>query len=390
MKKILKLILCLAIVAVLAIDSPTVHADQRSDLQNQIDQNNAMRSRFNKQAASLSNQIAIFDSQIKDAELQIQRTQDSIAANQVEIERLQGEINQKQAELDIQKENLYETMRVMYESPQQSTVEIVVGSNSLSEVVDRAQYIEALNYRIETTVNVITQLKADLENERNAQEKKKKDSEILLVEQQNYKKSLDDQRVAREQLLVETKGQESEYQRRVSELTKIFNEIYNSSRGAPVGSQLLSDIDGSWYYNQRDYPGVSLAPGAPLSLFGCLITSIAMVATKLGHNINPPGVVEASYFTDNGSWIGFSRNIGISVGASQPINWDTINSELNQGHPVIVSVYVGGTRYNSDGSNHFIVIKAISNDKYLIHDPYWRNSSYDEGNVMSMKIVRPN
>jgi uncharacterized protein YvpB len=119
---------------------------------------------------------------------------------------------------------------------------------------------------------------------------------------------------------------------------------------------------------------------------GCLITSIAMIATYYGHSITPPGVVAKSSFDYSGSYQG-SSGIGVSVGSSVRVNWDTINSEINQGHPVIVSVKVSGPVYNSDGSNHFIVIKGFSGGKYLIHDPYWRTSSYDKDEVISMKIV---
>lgn len=182
------------------------------ELQRQINENRTNLSQKSKEVNNLKNQIDIMTAQIKDTELQISYTQANIDKVQAEIDILVDQIEQKEEELKVQKENLYETMRVMYESPQDSTVEIIIGSNSLSELVDRAQYIEALEYQIEITINKIMQIKADLETKRNEQEKKRQELTDLLRQHQDYLNGLSVQKTAKDDLLSKTKGEEASYQ----------------------------------------------------------------------------------------------------------------------------------------------------------------------------------
>jgi len=371
---------------------------EKSILMQNIQKNREYIAQKKKEAEDLRQAISQINSDIAATQAKINRTQSQIDKTNSEINDLNSQIAQKENELAIEQKNQDEAIRVMYEVANKNTLEILGGSENLSEVVTYGSYLEALEIKIEKTISAITQLEKDLERQKTELAHRKKDLEVYKAQEEANKNVLNQQLAQKNSLANATNLEIQDYlsktaamQKRVADLQKLLDEIYNrGGKGAPVGSQLISSIDSSWYYNQNNYPDVYLGnSGLSVKQAGCLITSIAMVATKYGHYITPPGVVVASYFTDDGGWIGFKQSIGISVGPSQPINWDRVNSELNQGHPVIVSVYVGGPRYNADGSNHFIVITGSSNGKYLIHDPYWTNSSYNISDVISMKIVTP-
>jgi len=182
-----------------------------NNLQKEINENRSELTQKSRDVNSLQNQISILGGQIKDTELQISLTQANIDITQAEIDQLISQIEQKEYELSIQKENLSETLRAMYETPQQSTLEIIVGSNSLSDIMNRTQYTEALQNRIDITMNVILQIKAELENKRNEQEKKKQELSSLLEQQKNYRKGLAEQKAAKDDLLYKTKGEEANY-----------------------------------------------------------------------------------------------------------------------------------------------------------------------------------
>lgn len=178
-----------------------------------------------KEAQSLRNEVAVLDAGIAQIEAQIAITNNSIETTQKEIETTQAQIDQKEKELAFQKENLFETMRVMYETPQQSTVEIVIGSNSLSEVVDRAQYVEALQYQIETTMNVIIQLKSELENKRNDLEKQKASLSDLKSQQQAQKRGLDSQKNQKNAMLASAVDAQKAYEQKVAEARRSLDEL---------------------------------------------------------------------------------------------------------------------------------------------------------------------
>jgi len=240
MKKIIILVILLASAANFQV--LRVSADQLDDLraqQNQRSQElNAAQQAADqkmKEAQGLKNEIAVLDASIGQIEAAIAITNNNIEQTQTQIEDTQRQINQKEQELAVQKENLYETMRVMYETPQQSTVEIVVGSNSLSEVVDRAQYIEALNYKIEMTINVIKQLKADLESKRNELEQKKQTLSDLKKQQQAQVRGLNDQKSQKATMMSQAVDAQKAFEQKAAEARTSLSQL-NAQINALLGN----------------------------------------------------------------------------------------------------------------------------------------------------------
>lgn len=193
-----------------------------------------------REAQGLKNEIAVLDASIAQIEASIAQTNFDIEQTSQQIDEIQKQIDQKQTELTIQKENLYETMRVMYESPQESTVEIIIGSNSLSEVVDRAQYIESLEYQIETTINVIMQLKAELENKRNELEQKKQSLSDLKAQQQAQKRGLDSQKAQKDSMLRQAVDAQKVYEQKAAEARASLNQLNSRITSLTRGENRIS------------------------------------------------------------------------------------------------------------------------------------------------------
>jgi len=209
-----------------------------------------------KEAQGLKNEIAVLDAGILQIEAQIAITNNNIENTQREIENTEAQIAQKEQELAVQKENLFETMRVMYETPQQSTVEIIVGSNSLSEVVDRAQYIESLNYQIENTINIILQLKAELETKRNELEKQKQSLSDLKSQQVAQKRGLDSQKSQKDTLLKSTTDAQKAYEQKAAEARASLEQL-NAQINKLLGSNRVS----YGYVNQGEIIGYEGSTG---------------------------------------------------------------------------------------------------------------------------------
>lgn len=200
-----------------------------------------------QEAQSLRSEIAVLDAGIAQIEAAIAQTNFDIDKTQKEIEVTQTQIEEKEKELAIQKENLFEAVRVMYETPQQSTVEIIVGSNSLSEVIDRAQYIEALEYQIETTIQAIYELKSQLETKRNELEKKRQELSDLKSQQQAQKSGLDSQKSQKDSLLSSTVSAQKAYEQKIAEarssLEKLNAQIAQLAGGKRVSFGRVSQGD---------------------------------------------------------------------------------------------------------------------------------------------------
>lgn len=217
MKKIL--IFILSFMVFMSISSVANASNAEIDeIQRQIDANRSALSQKSKEVSSLKNQIAVMDGQIRDVELQISKSQAEVKKTQIEIEDLQTQITQKEADLKIQKENLFETMKTMYESGgDRSMVEIIASSNSFTDIIDQSQYLESIRTRIDETVDSIIKIKADLETKKQDQEKKKQEASDLLDQQKNMRQGLAGQKSAKDQLLTQTKGEEAAYQSKLSQ-----------------------------------------------------------------------------------------------------------------------------------------------------------------------------
>ncbi len=209
-----------------------------------------------KEAQNLKNEIAVLDASISQIEAQIAITNNDIDLTQNKIDETQAQIEQKEQELAVQKDNLHETMRVIYESPERSTAEIIIGSNSLSEIVDKAQYIEALEFQIETTINTILQLKAELENQRNELEKKKAELSDLQAQQQAQKRGLDSQKSTKATMMQSAVDAQKVYEQKAAEARASLNQLNAQIAALSRGNRVSYG-----YVNQGDIIGYEGSTG---------------------------------------------------------------------------------------------------------------------------------
>lgn len=266
-----KIFLVISFISILSFVLP-VNAQSLTDLQQQIDANKALLNKKAVEANSLQKQVDVFDAQIKDAELQISKTQIEVNQTQTEVVNLQNQIQQKETEIIKEKNNLNETVRAYYENSQSSTLEVVIGSNSLSDAIDRTQYLEAISSQLNDQVVKINKAKADLESKKTEQEKKKKQSEDLLFQQKDLKDSLDNQQTAKSQLLSQTKGQEAEYQKNLNAAWKEYEDALARSRQSNESNYIGGS--GSGYFTNPN-PSGRLTQG-----YGC--TSYAQCGNPNG------------------------------------------------------------------------------------------------------------
>ena len=117
-----------------------------------------------------------------------------------------------------------------------------------------------------------------------------------------------------------------------------------------------------------------------------------MIGKYYGNSVTPSSIASNTSNFDREGYLMVASppGTGVNVGGSQSVNWDTVDDEINNGHPVIISIYLPSVgAVNRDGSSHFIVIKGKIGNQYLMHDPIGDGRGYNISQVKSMKIVRP-
>lgn len=262
-----------------------------NEIQNQIDQQQESLNQKKKEKQSLQNQVSIMDGQIRQTELSIQATQGEIDLAQAEIEKLKTQIKQKEKELAYQKEVLNETIRVIYEETDTNFLEMLFSSDNISEVLDRTEYLGAIEGKITDTMAEMNKIKTALAKDQKEQEQKKADKEVLLAQFQATKSALDMQEANKNSLLDRTRGQESAYQAELAKIRALYNatnsELKRMEEAARGGSDAPSMAGFYWpvkgyitaYFCDPSYPFSGCHSGIDIGTYGA---SLPVAASRDG------------------------------------------------------------------------------------------------------------
>jgi len=184
------------------------------------------------QKKSLQGEVNNYNNQISSIEMQISKSNIELNRLNLEITNIESNIISAEKELNKTKNELGEIVRTMYEEGQISDIELIAKSKNFSEFVNRAEYVESIQIKIAEVVDKVTNLKKELESKKNQLENNKKTTEYLKNEQLAQKKGLDIQKSQKNDLLLLTKGNESEFQSLIKELQKEYNQIVQSIWGS--------------------------------------------------------------------------------------------------------------------------------------------------------------
>ncbi len=147
------------------------------------------------QAAGLSDTIAKLQGEIQALERQI-------VANQQKADDLRAQIVAAEAELARQKAMLGDMIKAMYLEGDITTVEMLASSKDLSDYFDKQQYQETVRNKIKATVDKVTQLKLDLNTQKETLEK-------LIADQQLIREQVNAQRAEQDRLLALNQSEQS-------------------------------------------------------------------------------------------------------------------------------------------------------------------------------------
>ncbi len=336
------------------------------------------------QISYLNNQIYLTTLNIQETERRIQGKQTELAELVVDIQDLQERLNRLESSLDHHQEVYEARVSEFYKSNRLSTWELIFGSKNITDAFLKIKYLKVLEKadrklmeQMSRTVQSYEEQKAILKNKKAQVEDVKAAIEDQKAELESRREQLSNQKAAKDALLKETQSDEQKYQELLSEAKAQLATIRALvlSRG---GASLLSDqtVCNDWgcYYNQRDSAwGAYMLGDSEYSVagYGCLVSSVAMVATHYGYTINPADIaVVHSAFVPGWGYLYFGTSANsIAVGEVQFYRQVTSLAALNEG-PLVA-------RLSLPEGTHFIVIKEkTENGDYLIHDP-WYEGAHD-------------
>ncbi len=224
-KQILILILlsisCLTPIFVSAQTDDEKMADLKAQIQAlelQATQLKGTISQTQDQANTLKNQIANLKAQVASLQTQISLTGKKISKTTIEINDTQNNIFETQTKIDKQKSTIGQLLLFIDHRDQDSLLSIILKNNDLSDYFRQTQSAMTVNTNLMSLMGDLQNTENQLTQNKNSLEGKKSDLESLKQQQNAQKASLDQVTQDKNQLLQDTKGQEAQYQKMLTEV----------------------------------------------------------------------------------------------------------------------------------------------------------------------------
>ncbi len=167
---------------------------------------------------TLENEISVVNDQVTKAEVDIEKTELTIDDLLSDIEKLESDIQTRKEEIGSKKSDLADLLVAMYKRTRKTTLEITLTEESFGMFFMQNRQLENVRGAFHNTLDKIEVLKKSLESQKLNTITKKTEVEKKKEALEQKKSSLDDQRYAKNYLLIETKENEEEFQALVKQM----------------------------------------------------------------------------------------------------------------------------------------------------------------------------
>jgi len=236
--------------------------------------------RLNLQSTTLFNQIAQYDAQIKLTTLRIEEIGARIDLIAGRIDGLKDSVESLSAVHNQRVVEEYKYYRV------DTPLLFFIFNGDLSAVLKHYTYLRRIQNEDAVILSRLTAAKDNYENQKKEQEK-------LFEQLKLQEASLANQKKAKANLLAITKNDEKRYQQLLTEANlqlAAIRRFVSGQGGASILQNQTVCNDWGCYYNQRDSQWGNIGLGGSkysVAEYGCLVSSVAMVASHYGKNIKP-------------------------------------------------------------------------------------------------------
>jgi len=213
------------------------------------------------EADSLETAINRIDSDISYLNNKISNTLGQIETTNKIIDSLEDDITENTKRIDDLNTRLSSAYVMLYEMSQTSTLELILQSSTLDEIVSQSQYIQSIQTNLQKDIQDLDKAVVNLIDKKKDAEDRKKSLSNLKSELSSSRSSLNGQKTEKDNLLRQTEGEQDRYTELVAEskrrvlaieaqIIARINELYNGggfgggpgvgqhvTRGTPIGIQ---------------------------------------------------------------------------------------------------------------------------------------------------------
>lgn len=251
-----------------------------AQVEQQIQQQTVLVEDKKAERQSLERDVAVLDAQINKAQL-------AIKARSLAIDQLSDQIDDKavtitvlEDKLEKQRQSLAELVRQTNEVDEFTLIEILLSTQSLSDFFTDMESYQTLKSSLNDSLDVLSEIKTDTENERATLQVKQATEEELKGLQELEKQEIEVKEAEKGRILEVTKGEEAAYQDLLQQQQKTASQI----------RQQLFELRDSTAIPFGEAYELAKVAGARTGVRPALIMGILTQETKLGSNLGVPGV----------------------------------------------------------------------------------------------------
>ncbi len=259
--KIFKNTILVFIMSIILFMPTMLMADELGDLIREQDQleaeirrNRAIIDKKGEAIKNLKNQISIVDAQIAETRASLDLTYTQIEITEKEIESLENQIIDQRNKLEEQKNILWAGIGVLYKEKDTSLIETILSSEKFSDVMNRSFYLSSIEDQVIDSMDEITTIRNKLADNKKDLELKQSDLVILAQKQETEKNNLYLDQQAKNTILAQTLGEQSNYGNLVSNLQKqsgkLSQDIYDLRVKLGGGEDTNTGGSGGYPYTQ--------------------------------------------------------------------------------------------------------------------------------------------
>lgn len=331
--------------------------------------------------ATFTSTISVINGQISIQQLQIQQTLAEINSLETQIVDLTSRIAGLDVSLDRLTEIMMERVRSQYKRTKINPFAMMADASSFNELISQHKYVAAASQQTVEAMERAENQKQIYDEQKNLKETKQQEVEEKRAQLQSQQNELNTKKAEQQRFLSETQGNEKRFQQLIDEANKelsSYSRFVQSQGGASLLDGQTKCDDWGCYYSQRDRQWGSLAIGrsdSSMAEYGCLITSMAMVATYYDKDIKPDMIARntSNFSVSTANLLQTISANGVTM--SRSLDWsgnrmNNMDAELAAGRPVIVRIAMSSGYFT-----HFVVIKAKRDGKYIMNDPFTANGN---------------
>ncbi len=182
------------------------------------------------EAISLKNQISIIDNHGAAVQAEIDLTKEKISVTQNEIDLLQISISDKEKVIAKQKEILAKLIQNIQADDQRNYLEILATNDSFADFYNQARYLENVYSDLGWSAKNLRLAKEDLAAKEKEVANRKAEYLSLQKNLEDKRADLNEQHVAKENLLVQTRSSELKYTTLLKSLKQQYQVVENEVR----------------------------------------------------------------------------------------------------------------------------------------------------------------